>query len=344
MSRFSLDWAYAYGKPGCRGAIRTSPEDFQVDEVLGYEPDGSGNHALLHIRKINTNTEWLARRLAEFAGVEQKEIGYAGLKDRIAVTTQYFTVNLSGRDEPDWSQLNSDELKILSFTRHGKKLRRGGLRENRFQITVRGLKGDCSDLEHRLERVENGGVPNYFGEQRFGHDANNLKLAGQLFIGEIEERDRHKRGLYLSAARSWLFNRVLSCRVEQGNWRQALPGEALIQRHSRSALSLRVISDEIQQRIDKGFLQPSAPMWGRGQSSAQADAAALEQQVLADEALFKLGLEKAGLEQERRALRLEVRELAWQRLQAEVLQLRFSLPPGTYATAVLRELVVTSNA
>ena len=344
MSAFSFDWACAYGKPTCHGSIRNTPEEFQVDEVLGYEPDGKGNHALLHIRKTSTNTEWLARRLAEFADVEVKEVGYAGLKDRNAVTTQYFTINLSGRDEPDWMQLNSDEVEVLSVQRHGKKLRRGGLRENRFQITVRGLSGDCADMEQRLEKVKQQGVPNYFGEQRFGHHGNNLKMAEQLFRGELNERDRYKRGLYLSAARSWLFNQVLSRRVEQDNWREALPGEALIQRHSRSALSLRVISEEIQKRIDKGFLQPSAPLWGRGVSSAQVEALEIEKMALSDEKSFKLGLEKAGLEQERRALCLRVMGLEWQWLGESTLQLRFALPLGCYATAVLRELLKVTDA
>jgi tRNA pseudouridine13 synthase len=341
---YLFDWAYAHGEPTCRGTIRTTAEEFQVDEVLGYEPDDEGHHAFLHIRKRNTNTEWLARQLAELAGVELKEVGYAGLKDRHAVTTQYFSVNLSGRAEPDWSLLNSGEVEVLSVERHARKLRRGGLRENRFVITVRELQGDCSTLEQRLQRISEEGVPNYFGEQRFGHHANNLQLAERLFRSEFVERDRHKRGLYLSAARSWLFNRVLSERVASGSWLQALPGEALIQPHSRSALSLRVISDEIRERIAKGFLQPSAPLWGRGQSTALSEAAELERAALAGEGFFLRGLEQAGLEQERRALRLQPKGLQWQWLEGGALQLRFSLPAGSYATALLRELIEVRDA
>jgi tRNA pseudouridine13 synthase len=339
MSDFSFNWAYAYGEPGCQGSIRTSPEDFQVDEVLGYEPDGEGHHALLHIRKTNTNTEWLARQLAGLAGIELKEVGYAGLKDRHAVTTQYFSVNLAGRAEPDWSALDSDGVEVLGVARHARKLRRGGLRENRFVITVRELSGDCGQLQSRLERIRSEGVPNYFGEQRFGRDANNLRLAEALFSGELNERDRHRRGLYLSAARSWLFNRVLSARVGAANWQQALPGEALLQPHSRSALTLRVISDEIRERIARGYLQPSAPLWGQGPSTALGEAAQLENSALAGEELFMRGLEQAGLEQERRALRLQPAGLEWRLPEEGGLQLRFALPSGSYATALLRELV-----
>ncbi len=324
--------------------MRNTPEDFQVDEVLGYEPDGEGQHALLHIRKRNTNTDWLARQLAEFVAVEPKEVGYAGLKDRHAVTTQYFTINLSGRAEPDWSQLNCEEIEILSVSRHGRKLQRGGLRANQFVITIRDLDGDCAGLDERLQRIESEGVPNYFGEQRFGRDGNNLLMAEKLFRAQCEERDRHKRGLYLSAARSWLFNRVLSQRVAAGSWLQALPGEALIQPSSRSALSLRVISDEIRERIEKGFLQPSAPLWGRGNTTALGEAAQLEMDALADEALFMQGLAQAGLEQERRALRLLPENLSWQHLDGAALQLCFTLPAGSYATALLRELLRVSDA
>ncbi len=342
--QYPFDWAYAYAEPGCEATIRTTAEDFQVDEVLGYEPDGEGNHAFLHIRKTNTNTDWLARQLAQFAGVELKDVGYAGLKDRHAVTTQYFTVQLSGRDEPDWSQLNSDEVEVLSVSRHAKKIRRGGLRENSFVITTRELTGECSALLARLEKIAHDGVPNYFGEQRFGRDGNNLQMAEKMFRGEISERDRHIRGLYLSAARSWLFNRVLSLRVAEGNWLEALAGEALIQPHSRSSLSLRVISDEIRERINKGFLQPSAPLWGRGNSTALAEAAELEARALKAEMLFMQGLQQAGLEQERRALRLLPKGLSWEWLGENVLQLRFALPAGSYATAVLRELFVLRDA
>ncbi|MEN8170889.1 MAG: tRNA pseudouridine(13) synthase TruD [Pseudomonadota bacterium] len=341
---YTLDWAFADTESKCHGTIRTTAEDFKVDEVLGYEPDGEGNHAILHIRKRNTNSDWLARQLAEFVGVEGKEVGYAGLKDRHAVTTQYFSVNLSGREEPDWSQLNSDQIEVLSVSRHGKKLRRGSLRENRFVVTLRDLAGDCSALEQRLRCIETEGVPNYFGEQRFGRDGNNLRMVEKMFRGEIHERDRHKRGLYLSAARSWLFNRVLSRRVTDNNWLQALPGEALIQPSSRSALSLRVISNEIRERIDKGFLQPSAPLWGRGSTTALAEAAELECDALAEEKVFMHGLEQAGLEQERRALRLRVKDFVWQQQDDATLQLRFTLPAGSYATAILRELLIVSDA
>lgn len=332
------DWAYALGKPTCHACIRSIPEDFIVDEVLGFDPDGEGNHAFLHIRKRNTNTAWLAKQLAELAGVPLSEVGFAGLKDRRAVTSQYFTVNLSGKSEPDWMQLASEELQFLEITRHRRKLRRGKLRENRFSLILRDLSGDC-ELESRLNRIASDGVPNYFGEQRFGHDGNNLVMARAMFCGEHHERERHTRGLYLSAARSWLFNKVLSARVEQGSWDHALPGESLITNGTTSAFSVRLLSREIEQKVHQGDLHPSGPLWGQGRPSSLADAQALELAVLNGEEILCRGLERAGLHQERRALRLPVSDLQWSSEQADTLQLTFTLQSGAYATSVLREIV-----
>lgn len=338
------DWAYANGEPRCHGVIRTMPEDFIVDEQIGYEPDGEGNHAWLHIEKRNTNTEWLARELAALSDVPLREVGYAGLKDRHALTRQFFTVNLSGKAEPDWQRLASEDIRILTVDRHGRKLKRGALRENRFDITVRGLQGDCDALEERLHRVADEGVPNYFGEQRFGHHFGNLAVAAAMFRGEWRETVRHKRSLYLSAARSYLFNRVLSARVIDGSWLKALPGESLMQAGSSSCFSVRLIGSEIESRVKAGRLLPTGPLWGRGKPLSLADAEAFELHVLEMESLWKSGLEKAGMEQERRALRLIVHGLAWQRPDAGTLRLQFALPPGAYATSVLREIAVIGNA
>ncbi len=332
-------WAYAFGKPACHAVIRSTPEDFIVNELLGFDPDGDGNHALLHIRKRNTNTEWLARQLAELADVSVSEVGYAGLKDRHAVTTQYFTVNLSGKKEPEWQRLSSDEITILSVDRHHRKLKRGNLLENQFQLTLRQLDGECDSLASRLEMIAEQGVPNYFGPQRFGHDGGNLQKAETMFRSKQREADRHLRGLYLSAARSWLFNQVLSARVTAGNWNQALPGESLLINNTSSSFTVRLLNSEIERKVAMGELHPSGPLWGRGKPASLGDVLVLEQSVLEPELLLREGLEKAGMEQERRALRLPVRKLAWQFSERDVLQLSFALPAGAYATSVLRELV-----
>ncbi len=340
----ALEWVHALGEPPCHAVIRSRPEDFIVEEEIGFAPDGAGNHAWLHVRKRNTNTEWLAREIAALAGVPLVEVGYAGLKDRHAITSQVFTVNLSGKAEPDWRQLASEDITFLAIDRHGRKLKRGALRENRFTLTLRELQGACEDLEQRLRRIAADGVPNYFGEQRFGHDFGNLAMAAAMFRGEWRENIRHKRSLYLSAARSYLFNKVLSARVAAGSWNRALPGESLMQEGSTSCFSVRLIGADVEKRIAAGQLHPTGPLWGRGRPTSLAEAQAFELGVLEGDDVWKAGLEEAGMEQERRALRLPAKKLQWQWLDDKTLQLQFDLPPGAYATSVLREIVITTNA
>ena len=339
-----MNYSYVLGAPLVTAALRATPEDFEVHEVLGFEPDGTGDHALLLIQKRNTNTEWLARQLAKFAGVKQVDIGYGGLKDRNAVTSQWFSVNLSGKSEPEWAQLESADTRVLRVTRNRRKLQRGAHHGNRFVITLREVSGDLSELEARLCAVRDYGVPNYFGEQRFGIAANNIEQVRALFAGEIQVGDRHRRGLYFSAARSLLFNAVLSRRVADRLWNSALPGDALMLEGTHSFFVADVIDATLIQRLQSGDVHPTGPLWGRGEPATRAAARRLEDEVLREYALFQSGLEQAGLAQERRALRLRVGQLSWQFGPDRTLRLEFTLPSGAYATTVLRELVNYTQA
>ncbi|HEX22617.1 MAG TPA: tRNA pseudouridine(13) synthase TruD, partial [Chromatiales bacterium] len=210
-----------------------------------------------------------------------------------------------------------------------------------FTLVLREVQGDRAALEQRLATVVEHGVPNYFGEQRFGREGSNLAAAEAMFGGR-RVKDRHRRGLYLSAARSLLFNEVLAARVRDASWGRALLGEALQLAGSRSFFVAEDIDDEITARLASGDVLPSGPLWGRGELPSVAAARAVEEAVLAPHRDFREGLEKAGLKQERRALRLPVADLRWQWLDGgQDLQLTFSLPAGCYATAVLRELVIS---
>ncbi len=331
--------AYVTTAPEISGTIRVTPEDFQVDEDLGFEPDGAGEHVFLKIRKRNANTDWVARQIARVAGVRPGDVSYAGMKDRNAVTTQWFSVQLPGRDMPDWTPLLSDNLQLQSALRNSRKLRRGALRGNRFALVVRELSAASAELEQRLQQIVAQGVPNYFGEQRFGQDAGNLDKAEAMFKGTLKVRDRHVRGLYLSAARSQLFNQVLSQRVAAGTWNRALPGEALMLEGTHSVFVADTIDATIEQRLAAFDIHPTGPLWGRGTSLARDQALAIEQAALAGDEIFRSGLEQAGLAQERRALRLPVAELQWQFPSRDSVQLSFRLPAGAYATSVLRELI-----
>ncbi len=329
--------AYALGKPEVSGVIRSQPEDFQVDEDLGFDLSGEGEHACLHIRKRNANTDFIAKQIVRLAGVKNMDVSYAGLKDRHAVTTQWFSVYLSNKAEPDWSQLNSDEVEVLEVVRHNRKLRRGSLKGNQFKLVVRDLDGDTASLEQRLQSISSMGVPNYFGEQRFGRD--NLAKATGLFNAEFKVKDRNKRSMYLSAARSAIFNEVLSLRVAAANWNQPLVGDLMMLNGSHSVFSVEGVDDEIKRRIAEFDIHPTGPLWGRGSLPSAADALQLEQQCADNFALFCDGLEKAGMKQERRALRLPVSNLEWQ-LDDNSLTLSFFLSSGSYATSVLRELLL----
>ena len=194
------------GAPVARAHLRASPEDFRVDEELGFEPDGEGEHALVRVRKRGANTAWVARRLAELAGVRVREVSYAGLKDRDAVTSQWFSVWLPGRADPDWAALDDAEVTVIEYGRHRRKLRRGCHRGNRFALVLRELSCDREIIESRLRSVAKVGVPNYFGPQRFGRDGGNLTAALGLFRGSLRCRDRQRRGIYLSGARARRFN------------------------------------------------------------------------------------------------------------------------------------------
>ena len=331
--------AYAYGKPAASGQLRLAAEDFCVTEIPLLEPGGEGEHVWLWIRKRNENTPRIAEQLARFAGIHPRQVSYAGLKDRRAVTEQWFSVHLPGRETPDWTTLNSDTLTVLRQARHSRKLRRGALKGNRFRITVRDIKADPSALEKRLTLIATEGVPNYFGEQRFGRDAGNLHCAQQLFANPRRRMPRNRRSLALSAVRSFLFNQVLSQRVNAATWNVPVDGDAMQLSGSHSYFIADSTDAELPGRARKKDIHPSGPLHGRGEPPVRGACRQLEHDVLAAHADWCAGLEAAGLNQERRALRLMVQELGWRRTGAADLLLEFSLPAGAYATCVLRELL-----
>ena len=336
--------AYAWGKPAATGHIRQHPEDFQVTEIPLLEPDGEGEHVWLWIRKRGENTLYVAEQLSTLAGVHPRQVSFAGLKDRHAVTEQWFSVQLAGKDEPLWETLNSGTLTVLRHARHSRKLRRGALQGNTFRITLRDITGDTGALEHRLGVIAREGVPNYFGEQRFGRNGSNLQTADRLFNNPKLRLSRNKRSLILSAARSLLFNQVLSARVNAGNWNAALAGDAMQLDGSHSYFIAGTIDADLMERLATQDIHPTGPLHGRGENPSQGACRELEATVLADHANWCAGLEAAGLQQDRRALRLRVTDLVWQWGASGELLLTFSLPAGAYATSVLREVVQSDTA
>lgn len=329
----------AFGDPVASGRLAVTAEDFQVDEVLGFAPDGDGQHVLIQLRKQGSNTDGIARQLAKLAGVRVADVGYAGLKDRHAVTSQWFSVDLAGRPEPDWTQLETADLQVLHVARHRRKLRRGTLTGNRFALRLRDIRGDRAALQERIDAIRRRGVPNYFGPQRFGRD--NLQKAAAMFAGTLTVRDRHLRGLYLSAARALLFNEVLARRVANDTWDNALPGDAMQLDGSGSFFVIDVLDDALRERLARFDVHPTGPLWGRGSAPCAYSARQCEEEALRDHLPWRDGLERAGCDHARRPLRVAVNEMIWERSDLH-LKLRFFLPAGAYATMVAREIVSTT--
>ena len=337
---FPTDLSYAYGKPSATALIRQVPEDFQVTENLSFEPEGSGDHAYLYIRKTGENTDWVGRQLAHFCQVSPREVGYAGKKDRHAITEQWFSVHLPGRAPLTWSLFERDTIQVLQATKHGRKLRLGSLTGNRFSIRLRNVT-DVEDVLRRCELVRNG-VPNYFGEQRFGHNGGNLVKGEALIKGEYKERQKHKKGMYISAVRSFLFNQVVSARYASEV--EPMAGDVFMHQGSQSCFAYDPEDASISERLKNQEIHLTAPMWGRGRSICADQAYDWEIAQLTDYQALQAGLENLGLNQERRAIRLLPQNLEVVQEAADQLLLSFDLSVGSFATSVLREICQVENA
>ena len=342
MSESGASLPRALGAPALQARFRATPEDFFVEEVPAFEPSGSGEHLLLTIEKRGMNTAHAMRRIAQWAGVGEVAIGVAGMKDRHAVTRQRISVHLPRKIAPDLAALpyedGEERLHVLEHAWHAKKLPRGALAGNRFVIVLRDVAGDRDAIETRLQAIEARGVPNYFGEQRFGRGGDNVGAALSMFAGRRVRRDQ--ASLLLSVARSELFNRVLAARVERGCWDAPLDGEVWMLDGSRSVFGPQPLDDTLRERLLAFDIHPTGPLWGRGELRATDEAAALENEALtgAGAVALRSGLERAGLKQERRSLRLRPSQLRWSWPHEDALELAFELPPGAYATVVLAEL------
>jgi len=290
--------------PTINGSIKTLPDEFLVDEILPFELAGTGEHLYIEIEKTGANTDWVAYQLASFLEVRDLDVSYAGRKDRHGVTTQWFSCYLPTGSEVDWKLFSVEGVVVKSMTWHRSKLRRGQLQCNVFRIKVRHgklTKAQGRDLVQRLERLAEYGLPNYFGPQRFGRDGHNLILADQLL--RKGERVRGNRGMFISAARSWLFNGFLARYLDQGDSEQVAQGPLIGK--SRDPQPGEEYFDEMEQA-------------------------------------WAMGLRKLGAKAGTRDLIVRPDEMSW-RASKDGLVLQFSLPPGSYATSLLRELFLIKD-
>lgn len=309
------DWARAFGSPLIDGRIRSVPEDFNVTEILEVEFTDAGEHDWLLIRKTGANTHWVAERLARFAGVPVRDVGYAGLKDRHAVAEQWFSVHCKPGSRADWARFSAEGVEIREQRSHQRKLKRGTHRGNRFRIAIRGddIGEHAQALSGRLGVVAAAGVPNYFGEQRFGRDGANIELGRAVLEGR--RLSRHKRSIGLSALRSLRFNEELASRVEEGSWNVLKSGDTANLDGSGSVFAVEDVTAELVQRCAQMDIHPCGTLPALGEAAV--------------EARF-------------RPLRMRVTNLEWQ-IGDDALWLDFRLGRGCYATAVLREIVSTDR-
>lgn len=359
--------AYALGKPQGSAIIKQEFSDFRVDEELAFAPSGEGDHVFIQIQKTDASTIEVAKRLSDVAAVRQADVSYSGMKDRRGETSQWFSVKLPPEKEPRLAALEDEKLAIIALHRNSRKLKIGSHARNRFQLKLRGCEGSRDEFERRLEALRDKGVPNYFGAQRFGAQMSNLRqvsvLMRQVLEGDkaVQQGGRFRRGMLYSAARSYLFNQVLSERISAGNWQSYLRGDVLSLDGSGRCFKLadeeagEEWTDELQQRIETLDIHTTGPLPGiisaKDKYVSSGEAADIEKRVVTELDWMVAGLEAFGLQASRRALRFAAAELSWQWEQdipalisssdAEAcgnLNLAFTLPRGAYATSLLREL------
>ncbi len=335
--------AYLHQKPTTFGTLKAEPSHFFVSETLSFTPKGEGEHFLVRIRKKGENTQYVANELAKACGVSSKEVSWAGLKDRHAITEQWFSVHLPGKSDPDLTQFveNHEGVEaILASTRHDKKLRPGDLIANDFKLILSALK-NTDTLEARLEAIKSQGIPNYFGSQRFGREGNNLVMARKWGQNKLRVKDKNKRSFYLSAARSYLFNLVLDARIKEKLLQRPLEGDLLINLQKETLLV-----EDIEQakallacdgKTDKKWLI-SAPLTGDNALPTTADAEAFEQSIINQEPDLLAIIRANRMQHDRRPLLLMPKKMNWQ-IKEDELTLSFSLPAGSFATALVRELI-----
>jgi tRNA pseudouridine13 synthase len=305
------DWARALGEPLFTCRIRSTPDDFVVTEQLAIEFSGEGEHDWLWVEKKGANTTWVADKMAKHAGVASRDVGYSGLKDRHAITKQWFSVRRPSGEGTDWDLFVADGVEILERQRHQRKLKRGTHRGNAFQIALRAddIDGIDEQLTERLRSVAAGGVPNYFGEQRFGREGGNIELGQAVLAGK--RLPRNKRSIGISALRSLEFNNELSERVKEGTWNRILADDTANLDGSGSVFAVDDVTPELEKRCSELDIHPCGTL---------------------------PALDKIGVKAAHRPLRMRVAEVGLQR-RDDALWLEFELPKGSFATTVLRELV-----
>lgn len=331
--------AYFYGKPTATAKLKAKPEHFIVKENLGYEFTGTGEHLMVKIRKTGENTMFVANELARYCGVKSKDIGWAGLKDRHAITEQWLSIHLAKSDMPDFADFEAQypTIQILETAKHNKKLRAGDLQGNRFEITLSEVS-DVESVKQRLARIVESGVPNYYGAQRFGRDGNNIAEAKRWGRDNVRTRNQNKRSMYLSSARSWIFNQIVSSRIDQDCFSTVLLGDILEVKDKMTTPVNEAEYEQSQQNVLDGIASITASLAGDNALPTLLDALALEQVIIDSEPDLMALIRGNRMRHDRRNILLLPTDLQYTTNDSEV-TLSFSLTSGCFATSITRELI-----
>lgn len=320
------------------GKIKTYPSDFFVAEILVpqfSEPDGE--HLWCYVEKSGMNTHFVKRRWSELTDCPLKDISHSGLKDRHAVTRQWLCLPAKYASElPNQEQKQYEYWKILEQHRQRKKLRIGTHRQNRFTIVIREIVGYATEIEKLLEQVREQGFPNAFGSQRFGHD--NLSHAMKWVEKKRLPKKSDERGRVISALRSAAFNAQLEMRMLEQNWRIPLEGDCMVLNGSNSHFFIEQVDEELRERVRCGDISPAGWLPGKGEYLAVGVAAQFRQKTLSSYEEVIEYLEQY-VETAWRAFCVIPQSMEWQWLEEATLAVSFILPRGSYATALLAELM-----
>lgn len=333
--------------PGLGGQIRTTPDDFQVEEVPLYGPSGEGEHLYCRVTKRGLSTPDLVHRLSSALGIKAQAIGVAGFKDARAVTTQL--LSLQGIPADHVARLQPDDrlLKIEVLGRHRNRLRTGHHAGNRFRLVIRGVAENASETAPLvLNELTRRGVPNYFGPQRQGRKGDNYEIGAALLrdVSRRAKMSRHQRIWYLNSYQSYLFNRIVAKRI--GSIDRLFVGDWAMKLENQACFPVEDVETE-QPRADRFEISPTGILFGSRVSWATGDPGAIEEAVVREAGTTREQLVAAakacGFRGERRPLRVRLTELEWM-LHGSALTLSFRLPPGAYATSVLRELIKSPSS
>ncbi|MCC5791100.1 MAG: tRNA pseudouridine(13) synthase TruD [Legionellaceae bacterium] len=335
-----LELPFAHGRPESTGILKLTPEDFIVEEIPLFLPCGEGEHLFLWIEKRHETTEQVVKSLVDMSGLPPRAISYAGLKDKQALTRQWFSLHAPGQDFPDSPTWAGENWRVLSHGRHQKKLKTGNLRGNHFELNLHEVSNP-QEVEQKLQQVQAHGVPNYFTAQRFGHQGENLRQATRMLLEGKKVKNRFLSGIYLSAIRSYLFNKIVSERLNKGQWNHVIPGDVLQLSGSKSHFIAEDSFSELERRLRERDINPCAILWGKGKQMAQHDALRLQSDSLEPFMDYLNALERMKVERAYRATVLWPEHLRWSWPEKNRLHLAFSLPAGSYATALVRELIDT---